>query len=140
MTTLPLGSFSSRAHSAEDTVAVLLEALRPYDEVAANRFQERAAQIKPSRRSDTQGLVLSLVRALTAFCPPMTYVGHRLDDPNLWGVWIDLACLHAAEESGQLIQASSANVKTSATYILEVGDRGVILWRKRGLQRLWETS
>jgi hypothetical protein len=83
-------------------------------------------------------LIGGLQHQLNKLTAPFTYVGHRVDDPH-WGVWIDLGKLHAAEEDGSLIQATHPNVKTRATYILEVGDR-IRLWRRKGLELLWEAA
>lgn len=137
MTTLPLGSFSCRAHSTEDTIAVLMDALRPFDGASFARFQARAASIKPTQKADALGLVLALQHALNRFAPALAYVGHRIDDQSDWGVWIDLGKLHEAEQKGDLIQAHGPHVKTRATYVLQVGDR-VKLWTRKGPKQVWE--
>lgn len=140
MNTLPIGAFCPRHLNLEETASTLLGTLNDYDPTVAERFQKRFNQLKPTHIANTQRLIAGLVLRLGKFCPPFTYVGHHPTDAALWGVWIDLGKLHRAEERGRLVQGDAYPTKSRATYVLVPQGHGVALFKRKGLQKLWETT
>lgn len=139
MNTLALGPIVSKVTSYRELTSALIGVLRDFDVEKANYYTERLNETKSTYVM--AGLVRGLRHQLNLHAPEFAYVGHRIDDDFAWGVWVDLGKMHEAEEKGQLIQTScAANTKGRAPYLLEVNEKGVSLFRRKGLERLWEVA
>lgn len=136
---LSLGSFSHSLASPYEVASTLIGILTDVDPKAGAAHLLVYRDLKPTQQTSLNKLVERLVRDLGRFTPPFTYVGHRVDDPSIWGVWIDLGLLHAAEEKGDLIQVGShSKLPKRGTYLLDLEGKGATLYRRRGMVRVWE--
>lgn len=138
---LHLGSFSHSLASPYEVVSTLIGILTDVDPKAGAAFLLVYRDTKPTQQISLNKLVERVVRELSKHCPPFTYCGHRVDDPSIWGVWVDLGQLHAAEEKGDLIQVGShSKLPKRGTYLLDLEGKGATLYRRRGMVRVWEAA
>lgn len=138
---LPLGSFAHSLASPSEVAATLMGVLADVDADSGAAFLLRYRDIQPTHKANLNLLVVALVRQLNRHCPPFTYCGHRIDDESVWGVWIDLGRLHAAEESGDLVQVGSHSKRPKrGTYLLDLEGKAATLYRRKGMKKVWETS
>lgn len=137
--TLPLGLIV-RFDEPHEVTDALIGVLNDFEPERAGRYRAIANAFHESHQDYAhQAMIPTLLRRLNRVAPPFACVGYHPVHADEIGVWVDLAALHAAEQKGRLIQSSSPDIKTRATYILQVGER-VRLLRRKGLATIWETS
>ncbi len=138
---LPLGSFAHSLTSPHEVAAALIGVLADVDADTSAGYRLRYRDIEPRHKAEMNRLIAGLVRQLGKHTPEFTYVGHRIDDPSVWGVWVDLGLLHAAEERGQLVQVGSHSKRpTKGTYILDLEGKAATLYRRKGMVEIWRTT
>jgi hypothetical protein len=137
MNYLPLGSHVSNLRDIDDTIQALIGLLGSYDMPTAEKRRVQYTKLRQKHRAKRATLLSLLTHDLNRLTPPLTIFGPHPVNESLWGVWIDLARLKEAEHKGKLVQSSYYPIKSRATYVLEVSEKGVKLFKRRGWKELW---
>jgi hypothetical protein len=147
--TLPFGSIASNLETPAQTLVVCLAVLTDVNPSLAAIYRERAVvklvesnqPLTLVARHQVKRAVAAVLTDLNRHCPLYTYVGYRPNDLSNLGVWIDLDALHQAERSGKLTQVYDTIWKgVISPYVLEITDKGLTLYRRRGRQAIWSVS
>lgn len=130
---LKLGTYGVSISRVEDVCAICLSELTKLP-VSAQTLNQLA--LKPA----SKGLVRYLFKALNRWVPPYSYWGWHPSDKTLLGVWVDLGKLHAAEEWGKLVQATTLKAAKSGVYVLVPEGDGLTLYHRRTGREMWRTA
>lgn len=147
--TLSLGSVATNLSSPRQTFVVCLALLSDINPNLAAKHRAKAickmvdsgADLSLVERYQLSRAVSALLHDLNRHAPPLTYVGYQANDPSHLGVWIDLDALHQAEVAGTLVQVVGGSWAGSrSTFVLDMSDKGLTLYRRRGKVAIWSMS